>query len=1134
MNRILPFLILIARAASAQEMVDFEKTVRPILQQHCSECHGPKTQKSGLRLDARHGFIKGGDSGPVVVAGKSAESELVRRIVSTSSDDKMPPEGPSLSQEEIQLIARWIDGGGEWPETEYDREAAIDPRLKHWAFQPLETVTVPDVSEIEAIPGRKLNEIDRFVMTKLGEHGLTLSASADRRTLIRRATLDMSGLPAMPNRIAQFVNDTGPNAWSQLVEELLASPHYGERWAQHWLDVIRYADTHGFEVNTPRENAWHYRDYVIHALNDDKPYDQFVREQLAGDVFNADAATGFMVASAVLLPGQIGADDVSKRLARQDALDEIIVGTSSTMLGLTIGCARCHDHKFDPITSRDYYSLQAYFAGVEYGDRPLRDAEYEEKKSQAAELSLRIAELQNHVQSYEPLALGGRTLLLDEENKTVVTYLKQENGPGTNPAGTKPGYKDETGSLDRFSNISQGRYVWWNNVPGEDVMTYNPRVSGRFQLWLSWGAHGSGVHTRDARYVLDHDGDLFTREEQTELARIDQYYLANVTEGQTEQVPLWSGLKSAGEVSLSEGSKIILRGGDTGTGITADVIVLQEVSPDGGVPTTTLPSLRAAISPLQNIEHFPPAVARFVRFTTFETINNNQHEPCLDELEIYSGKAPGINLALASAGVKPTSSGNYSDIGIHQLPHINDGQYGNDRSWISNQQGGGWVQLELPNAIEIDRVVWGRDRNGKFPDRLPVRYEITTSLDGQNWTTVARHEDRVPMGVPFDAVQALVRSQPADAPANLSELVSELEKLRSQKTALETPAMVFGGTFREPDMTYVLRRGDPEQKMDPTAPAIPVLFTTSNGNKVATAANNVTLPSSTADGDTSTLTAEQKRRLNLANWIASPNNPLTARVMVNRIWLNHFGRGLVDTPSDFGVNGAKPSHPELLDWLAAEFVRSGWSIKHIHRLILNSATYQQSSLIDRKVADIDRENALLWRFTSRRMESESVRDCLLSVSGELNLKMGGRGFSFFKTRGGLDGFPPLEEFTPNEMRRMIYSHKVRMEQVPVFGAFDCPDAGQSMPRRGRSTTAIQALNLFNSPFVTDRAEKFAARIVNAGATSPEAQVDSAFEISLGRRPSETEQTAAVDVVREHGLPTLCRVLFNSSEFLFVP
>jgi hypothetical protein len=322
--------------------------------------------------------------------------------------------------------------------------------------------------------------------------------------------------------------------------------------------------------------------------------------------------------------------------------------------------------------------------------------------------------------------------------------------------------------------------------------------------------------------------------------------------------------------------------------------------------------------------------------------------------------------------------------------------------------------------------------------------------------------------------------------------------------------------------------------MDATTPAIPVVFAALNSVAAESTLDSISSPSGAASNNDETLTAEQQRRLNLANWIASPNNPLTVRVMVNRIWLNHFGRGLVATPSDFGVNGAKPSHPELLDWLAAEFIRSGWSIKHMHRLILNSATYQQASLIDSRAAELDRDNELLWRFTSRRMESESIRDCLLSTSGELNLQMGGPGFSFFKSRGGLDGFPPLEEFTPNEMRRMIYSHKVRMEQVPVFGAFDCPDAGQSMPRRGRSTTAIQALNLFNSPFVADQSERFAARIVATGATSLEAQVSSAFEISVGRKPSETEKTAAEAVVREHGLATLCRVLFNSSEFLFIP
>jgi len=1152
MLRILTILIaaVFADVANGQQAIQFETSIRPLFLKHCGECHGPKIQKSGLRLDARHTAFKGGDSGPVIVAGKSQDSELLRRITTDVAEERMPPDGASIPATDVDLIQQWLDAGAEWPETEYDRDAAIDRRLQHWAFQPLNFVPVPELQDA-SLPTRTaastpLNAIDHFVREKQLSAGLSPNAESDRRSLIRRLTFDLTGLPASPERIAAFVADESPTVWNDLIDEVLASPRYGERWGQHWLDVIRYADTHGFEVNTPRDNAWPYRDYVIRAFNEDKPYDQFVREQLAGDLFFADDATGFLVASAVLLPGQIGADEESKRLARQDALDEIIVGTSSAMLGLTIGCARCHDHKFDPITAKDYYSMQAFFAGVEYGDRPIRDAHFLQKQKQAVELGEQIAALQKTLQSLEPLATPGRTLLLDEADMSVATYLKKENGPGQNPAGTKPGYKDETGSVSRIGNISGGQYTWWNNVAGEDVMTWNPKVAGRFQLWLSWGAHGSGVHTRDARYILDADGDLMTRDDQKELAQIDQYYLANVNKGETEKVPLWSGLRSVGEVELKASSRILLRGGETGSGITADVIVLQELSPTATEGQTVLPLLRASVRSEQNTERFRPVAAKFVRFITLETSNKNQHEPCLDELEIYSPDFDDRNLALTTNGVEATSSGNSSETGIHQLPHINDGLYGNNHSWISNQLGGGWVQLELPEVTTIDRVVWGRDRNGKFLDRLPVRYEVATSVDGTEWTIAARSDDRVSTGTPFDPIQTLLANQlkKADSPTtdinspdvpDLAVIVAELTNLQAEKTRLETPLMVFGGTFREPHKTFVLRRGDPEQKMEETLPEVPAVL--ASFTALQTSAHRQPLTSTTALAESKPAaepTAEQLRRLALAAWIASPDNPLTARVMVNRIWQNHFGRPLVDTPNDFGINGTPPSHPELLDWLAAEFIRSGWSVKHIHRLILQSATYRQSSRIDPTSADIDGDNALLWRFSSRRLEGEAIRDCLLAVSGELNLKMGGPGFSFFGARGGLDGFPPLEEFTPEEMRRMIYSHKVRMEQVPVFGAFDCPDAGQSMARRGRSTTAIQALNLFNSSFMTERADKFAQRVIAEAPENSDAQIQRVFEVALGRAPSETELSASSAVVQEHGLSTLCRVLFNSNEFLFIP
>jgi len=1130
MRGILSILFTVATSGVAfgQQSPDFEAEVRPLLVQHCSECHGPDIQKSSLRLDVRHAAFKGGDGGPVIVAGHSTDSELLRRITSRVEDERMPPEGPALAAREVELIKRWIDAGAEWPETEYDREAARDPRLQHWSFQPLKPVTVPDIAGVKGSE-QAMNEIDRFLLARLQDAGLTFNEEADRRTLIRRITFDMIGLPATPEKIAHFVNDADPRAWNRLIEEMLGSSHYGERWAQHWLDVVRYADTHGFEVNTPRENAWPYRDYVIRALNEDKPYDQFVREQLAGDLFYADEATGFLVASAVLLPGQIGADDVSKRLARQDALDEIIVGTSSAMLGLTIGCARCHDHKFDPITAKDYYSMQAYFAGVEYGERPLRDAQFQQKQMQAEELGKQIATLQASLQSYEPRAHAATTLLVDEEDKSRVTYLQKENGPGTNPEGSQPGYKDEAGSAERVGNLSRGRYTWWNNVSGQDVMTYNPGVEGRYQLWLSWGAHGSGVHTRDARYILDRDGDLTTKDDQKEVAKIDQYYLAGVTTGQTEQVPLWSGLQSAGEIELTVASKLILRGGDTGTGITADVIVLQAC--DG---PQKLPSLRASVNARQNVERFTPVEAKFVRLTTLETIHNNQHEPCIDELEIYSPSFPDRNVGLASAGARPSSSGNISETGIHQLKHVNDGLYGNDHSWISNEFGGGWVQLELKELMSIDRVVWGRDRLGSFNDRLPVRYELSTSVDGVTWTVVARNDDRVPMGTPFDPVQSLLANTTSGDAAVLAESIAELNRLQAEKAKLQISAVAFAGTFRTPDKTQVLRRGDPEQPVEEIGPAVPAVLASMPGAFDTQRSAQSKNPRELSADVMAAMTDEQKRRLDLADWIASPENPLTARVMVNRIWLNHFGRGLVDTPNDFGINGVRPSHPELLDWLANEFIRSGWSVKHMHRLILQSAVYRQSSQISARAAEVDSDNVLVWRFAARRLESEAIRDCMLAVSGELSLKMGGPGFNFFKARGGLDGFPPLEEFSPDEMRRMIYSHKVRMEQVPVFGAFDCPDAGQSMPRRGRSTTAIQALNLFNSPFVAGRADKFAAGVMGESPGSVETQVAAAFQLALGRQPSPTELTASAAVVQEHGLSTLCRVLFNSNEFLFMP
>jgi len=1078
----------------------YTRDIKPILARKCYACHGALKQAASLRLDTVTLMTKGGDSGAAVAPKNLDESLIWQRVSSQEEYERMPPEGEPLSEKELSLVRQWIIDGARAPANE---QAQTDP-ANHWSFQPLKAVTPPvNVG----------HPIDWFIQRKLETVGMAPSPRASRETLVKRLYLDLHGLPPSTEDLKTWSTKLeSKEGYTELVDHLLSSPRYGERIAQTWLDLVRYADTHGYEVNTPRPNAWPYRDYVIESFNQDKPYDQFITEQLAGDQFDADAATGFLVAAAVLLPGQIGKDEPSKRLARQDALDEMIIGTSATFLGLTIGCARCHDHKFDPIAQEDYYAMQAFFAGVEYGDRPIKDEGFAQRLEEAYRLTPQIEKLNAQLASFQPTAFVGETLVIDDEDLDRVTLLKTKNGHGANPDGKKRGYRNDTGSTNRMPNMSEGRYTWWDNHPGEDVFTWNPQAAGRYRVWISWGVHGSGVHTRDARYILDLDGDLESTEDQTEIAKADQYYFAGQTTGDSEKTPRWSGLLDAGTHRFKENSRLILRGGETGTGITADVVVLQEAV-EGQIAKSALPHLRAPVNYELNTEVFPATEAKYIRFTSFETTNDNRYEPCLDELEVFIAGDEPINIALATNGTKPSSSGNLSETGRHQLKHINDGNYGNPKSWISNEKGKGWVQLEFPEIVPINRIVWGRDREGKLKDRLPVFYDIEASLDGENWKIIASSDDRLDRATSFDETTLLARNAPADLQQTVKKTINQVDELQKRQSELKTPKMVYAGLFREPQETFLLSRGDPEQPKDRVPPHMPVVL------------SDVSLPLDSKDQD---------RRLKLANWIADSKNPLTARVMVNRIWQMHFGNGLAETPSDFGMNGAKPTHPELHDWLAIQFIESGWSVKAMHRLILGSQTFQQSSQIHERAQKLDADCRYLWRYPSRRLPAEAIRDSMLFVSGELNLKMGGPGFDFFKTKGGLSGFPPIENFGPDKLRRMIYSHKIRMEQVPIFGAFDCPDAGQPTPQRTLSTTAIQALNLFNSEFVYDRSHAVAKQIQNANSDDIDAQVVGTFQIMLGRNPNETELTAAKSAVAEYDLTTLARVLFNSNEFLFIP
>jgi mono/diheme cytochrome c family protein len=1070
--------LAIASTLARAESVDFVRDVRPILQKHCESCHGPEKHKSGLRLDIKSEAFKGGDGyGPAIIAGDVEESPLLQLIQAEDEDDRMPPSGDGLSRAEIATLVSWVKEGAAWPDG-VDL-AKLEDRRDHWSFKPVETPTLAAA----AADAWSRNPIDRMILGGLDREGLKTAPEASRATWLRRVSFDLIGLPPTPEQVAAFIKDGRPDAYERIVEGLLASPRYGERWAQHWLDVVRYADTHGFEVNTERPNAWPYRDYVIESFNSDTPYDRFIREQLVGDALGKDAATGFLVTASVLLPGQIGADDVSKRLARQDAIDEIVVNIGQTFLGLSIGCARCHDHKFDAITARDYYSMQAFVAGVEYGDRESRTPESLARRRQVATLKLKVADLDRTLAGFEPLAQPGRVQprspnpsLNDETFAPIVARFVRFNIHDANLHPTLGLIEPCIDEFEVFSDEPSPRNVALAGNGGKvtasgsrtsDVHRLEHLNDGRFGNSHSWMSHEPGRGTITV--------------ELAEPTRIDR-----ITWSRDRQAVFGDRLATAYTIEA---------------GRTLDALAtIVDASPS-----------RPAVNARINSDRFAPVATRRVRFTINAT---NQLEPCIDELEIFDPS--GRNVALASAGATVRSSGDTTVADRHDLRFINDGRYGNSHSWMSNEPGKGWVDLDLGSERTIERVSWSRDRQGEYEDRLAIDYRIEVIAPDGSWRVVADSSDR--RGFTAEkrdraAISYATAGLAEDDAREVRAIEAERKALEARIAAADRQDLVFAGTFRKPDEIHLLNRGDPEQPREEVVPA---------------------LPSALGESKLSSETDEQERRRVLADWIASPDNPLTARVMVNRVWQGHFGTGLVETASDFGRMGTKPSHPDLLDWLAAEFIRSGWSIKRLHRLIVLSSTYRQSSRLQPEAASRDVDARLLWRFPSRRLDAETIRDSMLAVVGRLDLKMGGAGFDLFDKRGGLTGFTPVESFEGEGLRRMIYAHKVRRERDAVFGAFDCPDAGQSTARRRESTTPIQALNLFNSRFTLEQADAFAARVTRDAGDDVDRQIHRAFQLALTRDPSEMEAADARAVVSEFGVATLCRVLLNCNEFLFMP
>jgi hypothetical protein len=910
-------VIAAQKAKCAEPPVSFPRDVRPILSQHCFECHGADTQESNLRVDRRADLLKGGKSGrAAVVPGHGADSRLLLVVSGKDKKLSMPPEGARLTASEIEILRRWIDDGAAFDE----ESAAAGPSADFWSFKPVRADRPPAFPQDDSVGE---NPVDAFIGQKLRSVGLRPSPRADRRTLIRRLYLDVLGLPPSPEEVAKFVADGDPLAWSRLVDRVLASPHFGERWARHWLDVVRFAETDGFETNIERPDAWPYRDYLIRAFNADKPYDRLVFEQLAGDSAGEDAATGFLVGGPcdkVKSP-----DPVLTRMQRQDELTDMINTTGTAFLGLTLGCAKCHNHKFDPIPQKDFYAVQAVFAGVQHGERPLHSAAEPQRVARRKQV---LAQLERTRQKLRKLGLG-------------------------------------------------------------------PPVDSR-----------------------------------------------------------------------------------------------------------------------RNEEYFSPIRTRRVRFTILAT--NDGAEPCIDELRIYARRPDRTldNVALASFGSRVSVSSVFPGSSFHKREHLNDGRFGNERSWISNERGKGWAIVEFPRDCVISQIDWGRDRHGVYKDRLATDYRIEVETADAHWVKVASSERRLPANASGSSEAALPPELSSEKRQQASTLLAEFLRLRAERDSNSPVPRVYAGVFEQPEPVHRLYRGDPGSPRETVNP----------GGIAAIGPLEI---SATA--------AERDRRIALANWIAPAQNPFTARVMVNRLWHYHFGRGIVETPSDFGHNGGRPSHPEVLDWLASELIKSGWSLKHVHRLILTSATYQQSSAPRADGLKIDAAARLLWRFPPRRLEAEAIRDSMLAASGVLDERMGGPGFSPFKPNTNyVRVYQPKEEFGPAEWRRMVYMSKVRMEQDAVFGAFDCPDAGLIAPRRTQSTTAVQALGLFNRRVTEEQADQLAERCEREAGPARGARVRRAFELAFGRAADEVEQHAAEQLVAAYGLGALCRALFNANEFLFIP
>lgn len=918
---------LLLGLAAAQEPVDFARDLAPLIERRCLPCHQPGIRKGELSL-ATPADLAAND---LLSPGKPRDSVLLRAVSPGASGKrpKMPKDADPLASAEVDLLRRWIAEGARWPDTLVLRERSKADR-SWWSLRPLSPAGPPSPAGLPETWAA--NPVDRFVFAALAEKGLRPSEPAGRPELLRRVTYDLTGLPPTAEERDAFLADTAPDAYDKVVDRLLASPAYGEQWGRHWLDVVRFGESTGFERNIILDNAWPFRDYVIRSFNEDKPFDRLVLEHLAGDVVAGqdpavEVGTGFLVGGPYDNVGN--SDEIQKARIRADTLDDVIRATGEAFLGATVGCARCHNHKFDPILQADYYRLYATFADVQHGSRTVAspDARRERAKKESG---------------------------IQEALKA----LPVERGA------------IEAAALARAEAKAAAIEAGWTRPPADRVLTeetFEP------------------VEARHLRLVVVRTDDA-----------------PSETSGWTvDEFEAWTAEANAAPSAKSDGAAKAIDG---------------------------LPGTR--------------------------------------------WKAPGSTLSLT---------------------------------------------FEAPQLLR--RVAFSNDRlrdAARKPERFPADYRLEISMDGKTWRAVADSRDRKPATPAVRRSRLLDLELSPEERARLAALDRERDRLSKELAAIPALPSWWIGEFKKPDgPVHVFIGGDPQKKGEVAEPESPSFL------------GDVTQPYKVAPNDP----AGERRRA-LARWIVARDNPLTPRVLANRLWHYHFGTGIVDTPSDFGVMGGRPTHPALLDWLARSLVDGGWRIKSMNRLIVTSQAYRQSAAYREDAARIDGDSRLLWRYPPRRLSGEELRDTMLALAGKLDGARGGPGFRLYKyVQDNVATYVPLDRHGPDTWRRSVYHQNARASRVDVLTDFDCPDSASPAPRRAVTTTPMQALTLLNHSFTSDMAGFLSERLLREAGPDPAAQVHRAFSLAYGRAPSPDEQKDAAAFIGKQGLKAFARVLLNTNELI---